>query len=152
MPADLYSHALRPPSASFAPRWASLLVGVALPALLLASAASAQLTGPAFRNLDSNGVDLTQGDYVLNFVEGSIGSGIDQLTLVRTNTSGRGSQWDNIRLQKWQNGSTETVDIMLGPVTERWTRPNSSSPFSSTFKASKANRVIFKSIVPSPFI
>ena len=96
MPADLYSHALRPPSASFAPRWASLLVGVALPALLLASAASAQLTGPAFRNLDSNGVDLTQGDYVLNFVEGSIGSGIDQLTLVRTNTSGRGSQWDNI--------------------------------------------------------
>jgi RHS repeat-associated protein len=131
MPADLYSHALRPPSASFAPRWASLLVGVALPALLLASAATAQLAGPAFRNLDSNGVDLTQGDYVLNFVEGSIGSGIDQLTLVRTNTSGRGSQWDNIRLQKWQNGSTETVDIMLGPVTERWTRPNSSSPFSS---------------------
>jgi RHS repeat-associated protein len=112
-------------------RFGRLLTGAAVPALLLAGAASAQTAQPAFRNLDGNGVDLTHGDFVLNFPEGSIGSGVDQLSLVRTNTSGNASQWDNIKFQKWQDGSTEIVDIMLGTVFERWTRPVWGGAFTS---------------------
>jgi len=48
---------------------------------LAATPASAQ-TSPAFRNLDSNGVDLVQGDYLTSFPEGSVGSGEAELALL----------------------------------------------------------------------
>ena len=57
----------------------NLLRAGALSCALLASTA---LTAPAlaqtaqqFRQPDANGVDVTHGDYLMNFVEGSIGSG-----------------------------------------------------------------------------
>jgi RHS repeat-associated protein len=58
---------------------------------LFAAPASAQ-TARQHRALDGNGVDLTHGDFLLSFVEGSIGSGEAELALVRTRIgSGMGS-------------------------------------------------------------
>lgn len=59
---------------------------------------------PTFRNVDPNGVDLTKGDYLSSFVEGSIGSGDGELVLQRVIRSSGisgligNSQWDNILL------------------------------------------------------
>lgn len=75
----------------------------------LASPAFAQTSAPTFRNLDANGVDLTRGDFLTSFPEGSVGSGEAALALLRmvgaTSSSGsRGtSQWDNILLNAIQN-------------------------------------------------
>ena len=55
----------------------ALLAGTAYCGLT-AQPAAAQ-TAREHRALDSNGVDLTHGDFVLSFVEGSIGSGEAQL-------------------------------------------------------------------------
>lgn len=75
---------------------------------LSAQPAAAQ-TAREHRALDSNGVDLTHGDFVMAFVEGSIGSGDAELALVRSRIgSGNGSwhvssgghQWDGLYLAK----------------------------------------------------
>ncbi|MEA3009018.1 MAG: hypothetical protein QOJ91_710, partial [Sphingomonadales bacterium] len=77
----------------------ALLAGTALCGL--AVPASAQ-TGPTYRNLDSNGVDLVRGDFLTSFAEGSIGSGEAELALLRMlgatgNVGSPGSsQWDHI--------------------------------------------------------
>ena len=62
-----------------------------------ALAAPAQSTvQPAYRTIDDNGVDLVQGDFRLNFQEGSIGSGATALPLVRVSNSNDFSQWDQL--------------------------------------------------------
>lgn len=84
--------------------WALLSLG-----LLASQPATAQST-PAFRNLDPNGVDLTKGDFVSGFVEGSIGSGDGELVLQRVVRSAGisgligNSQWDNILLTVQSSG------------------------------------------------
>ena len=81
----------------------------------LAAPAFAQ-NSPAFRNLDPNGVDLTKGDYLSSFVEGSIGSGDGELVLQRVIRSSGisgpigNSQWDNILLNI-VSGSGTFVDF-----------------------------------------
>ena len=78
----------------------ALLTGTALCGL--AAAPAAAQTGPTFRNLDSNGVDLVRGDFLTSFPEGSIGSGEAELALLRmlgaTGSNGTlgSSQWDHI--------------------------------------------------------
>jgi RHS repeat-associated protein len=81
-----------------------LCSGVALPVL-------AQTASPSHRNLDANGVDLTLGDFVMNFPEGSIGSGSARLSLNRTSAGGMASQWDNYGFRLIRSGSTITVTI-----------------------------------------
>ncbi|HEX8514349.1 MAG TPA: hypothetical protein VF688_14735, partial [Allosphingosinicella sp.] len=82
----------------------ALLAGTALCAL--AAAPAAAQTAREHRALDSNGVDLTHGDFVMAFVEGSIGSGDGELALVRSKvpkSDGLGSgghQWDGIYLSR----------------------------------------------------
>jgi RHS repeat-associated protein len=74
---------------------------------LAAQPAQAQAAPPAFRHLDSNGVDLVQGDFVRAFAEGSIGAGDAELALMRLvgNVGPRGgSQWDNIYMSASSNG------------------------------------------------
>jgi YD repeat-containing protein len=73
---------------------------------LAAQPAMAQ-TSPTFRHLDSNGVDLVQGDFVRAFAEGSIGAGNAELALLRLvgNVGARGaSQWDNISMSATSAG------------------------------------------------
>src|SRR5260221_9089516 len=62
---------------------------------LIAQPAVAQVYQPQkFRQLDGNGVDVTWGDYVMSFVEGSIGSGEAKFELVR-NAQYRSGSYDN---------------------------------------------------------
>jgi RHS repeat-associated protein len=79
-------------------------------AALAAAPADAQ-TSPTFRNLDANGVDLTQGDFLTSFSEGSVGSGPGALALLRmvghygpTGFSGT-SQWDRTLLTVNSSGT-----------------------------------------------
>nr|WP_255586538.1 RHS repeat-associated core domain-containing protein [Hephaestia mangrovi] len=75
------------------------------------------VSAPAFgqavlhRNLDANGVDLTRDDYVMNFKEGSIGSGDAELSLIRQDASSKFSQWDNYSFNLSPNGSATTVTV-----------------------------------------
>jgi YD repeat-containing protein len=77
----------------------ALLAGTAFCGLAAAPAAA---QSPTYRNLDSNGVDLVEGDFLTSLPEGSIGSGEAELVLLRmigatgsTGTQGT-SQWDRI--------------------------------------------------------
>ncbi|QNA84063.1 RHS repeat-associated core domain-containing protein [Sphingomonas sp. So64.6b] len=84
----------------------ALCTGLAAPAL-------GQTNPPLHRNLDANGVDLTLGDYVMTFREGSIGSGDAELALIRQNTGDRHSQWDGYTFDRRVVGSTVTTWIGL---------------------------------------
>jgi len=77
----------------------------------VAAPAFAQVTSPPYRNLDANGVDLTLGDFVMNFPEGAIGSGQAKLALTRQNNGNYPSQWDGYTFQHTVNGTTSTVVI-----------------------------------------
>jgi RHS repeat-associated protein len=111
----------------------ALLAGTAFCGLAAAPAA-AQVTPPAYRNFDSNGVDLVRGDFLLSFVEGSIGSGEAELALVRTAGSAAGgpSQWDGIdlRLTRSHAGGAATVTVTMATKSERFTE--SGGAFSSS--------------------
>lgn len=85
----------------------ALLAGTAFCGM--AARPAAAQTAREHRALDSNGVDLTHGDFVMAFVEGSIGSGDGELALVRSkvasgnglwHVSSGGHQWDGIFLAK----------------------------------------------------
>ncbi|MES1975113.1 MAG: hypothetical protein V4472_21860 [Pseudomonadota bacterium] len=80
-----------------------LCSGVAVPVL-------AQ-TAPLYRNLDANNVDLTLGDYVMAFREGSIGSGDGELPLIRQNNGNYPSQWDGYTLSQTVSGGVTTIVV-----------------------------------------
>ncbi|MBW3634620.1 MAG: RHS repeat protein, partial [Chloroflexi bacterium] len=119
---------------------------------LLASTATCGLTAtqahaqtanqPFYRNLDANGVDLAHGDLVLNFIEGSIGSGDGALALVRTGTGNRSHQWDGIDLQLGTNSSGQKiVTVGFGPRWEQFTRNSDVAEANgSTLTAAGPNR------------
>jgi RHS repeat-associated protein len=87
----------------------ALLSSTAICGLTAAPAQAQAQTTQQYRAPDANGVDLTHGDFLLSFVEGSIGSGDAQLALVRTSIGAEnrlvhnptgGHQWDNIYLTR----------------------------------------------------
>lgn len=78
------------------------------------------LAAPAFgqaaqlrRNLDANSVDLTFGDFVMAFEEGSIGSSQAKLSLVRQNVTNGPSQWDGYTFHRSGSGGSLGIDIGL---------------------------------------
>jgi RHS repeat-associated protein len=98
----------------------------------LAAPAFAQ-SSPSFRNLDSNGVDLTIGDFVMAFEEGSIGSDDAKLALMRQNNGKYPSQWDGYSFSLTVSGSNTTVVIgQAGRYVERFTKSAGSSSFTSS--------------------
>ena len=71
----------------------ALLAGTALTSPALAQ------TAQQYRQVDANGVDVTHGDFLVEFVEGSIGSGEAELPLVRSGIwapDSNGHVWDNV--------------------------------------------------------
>ena len=100
------------------------LAGLFLGLALLSSQAANAQDFPAFRNLDANGVDLTQGDFSSGFIEGSIGSGDGELVLQRVirNSGVTGligdSQWDNMVLN--YTSSTGNIVVNLGALGYRF--------------------------------
>ncbi|HEX8526226.1 hypothetical protein [Allosphingosinicella sp.] len=101
--------------------------------------ASTCLTAPAaaqtvaeFRHVDSNGVDLVQGDFVMSFTEGSIGSGSAALPLVRESGNSAASQYDGITFRRTVSGSTATIDVGLpGRERDRFTGSAGGSTFTA---------------------
>ena len=92
-------------------RFMALAICSLLACFAMPSAAQAQ-TQPKFRTLDENGVDLVQGDLVVSFAEGSIGSGEGTLTLMRMISSPQStgvSQWDRISLVATPTTKSVTV-------------------------------------------
>ena len=77
-----------------------------------------------YRTLDSNGVDLTHGDFLVALVEGSIGSGEAELPLVRTGVwnggalNSNGHQWDRIRFDQTPLGSGFRYTVAIGGRSE----------------------------------
>ena len=85
-------------------RMASALLATTMLSTGLAAPAAAQTSPPVYRNLDANGVDLTQGDYVMGLKEGSIGSGDAELELIRDNgyfSGANGHRWDSVFLSEF---------------------------------------------------
>lgn len=102
----------------------------------LAAPAFAQVTSPPYRNLDANGVDLTLGDFVMNFPEGTIGSGQAALPLIRQYNDIAPSQWDGYSFRISTAGSTITVRVSRsGRYTDTFTKTTGTT----TFTAAKQN-------------
>ncbi|HEX6377211.1 MAG TPA: RHS repeat-associated core domain-containing protein [Allosphingosinicella sp.] len=128
------------------PGWfKGLWQGVAAAAALLATATGpAEAQTRAHRQLDANGVDLAYGDFVMSFVEGSIGSGESELTLRRnavwilgnTNTH----EWDRITFRQLPiTGGTRYV-VGVGAIEETFDRTGN-LPSGSSLSGSGASFV-----------
>lgn len=96
----------------------SWLVATSILASGLAAPALAQ-SDPIHRNLDANGIDLTQGDRIWAFEEGSIGSGKAKLSLLRRSPDKMlPAVWDQVTLVRTQtsgpSGLVETVFVYRG--------------------------------------
>ncbi len=101
-----------------------LCSGFAVPALA---------QSPPFRNLDANGVDLTLGDVVLSFTEGSIGSGQSELALVRQNSGNYPLQWDGYTFSRTVSGTTATIMVgQAGRYFDYFTGPAGGTSWSPT--------------------
>jgi RHS repeat-associated protein len=107
-----------------------LRAGAVLSALLAAiSVTSSGKAQPAqaHRQPDGNGVDVTYGDFLLAFTEGSIGSGQGQLSLVRTgvwdaSANLNGHQWDWIAFQRTPHtGASDTYAVNIHGRSEVFT-------------------------------
>src|SRR3954469_10105231 len=100
------------------------------------SPAAGQAAHP-YRHVDANGVDLTWGDFLAAFTEGSIGSGEAELVVVRTGVWGAGSfpgnghQWDHIQFTQVTSGGVTSYAVVQGSSSETFattgTLPSGSS-------------------------
>ncbi len=98
-----------------------LLASTILCAGLSAPAMAQQTAAPAdpWVATDENGVDLTNGRYYLDILEGSIGSGDGAIALVRYyGQNGLQDNWSGT-LQLTNSGTVATVS--LGKVSEKFT-------------------------------
>jgi RHS repeat-associated protein len=116
------------------PRRGRLKIALALSTILGAGLAAAPVlaqTETNFRSVDENGVDLTVGEFVMAFKEGSIGSGNAELPLVRRYVGSLGLQWDRISLG--QNGTNVIIFLADG------TKDQFNTGGGGTWVAAKAN-------------
>ncbi|HEY0629052.1 MAG TPA: hypothetical protein VGD23_06960, partial [Sphingomicrobium sp.] len=123
---------------------AGALACALLASTALATPAVAQVVPPLHRHLDANGVDVTQGDFVMAFVEGSIGSGEDELKLVRTG-SWWGAPWNNNQ-HSWDgielNQSSSGIFVSFGFRRETFSGPGPSQQANgSTLSLSGGNYI-----------
>ena len=92
----------------------ALLATTSICTLALPGAAQAQLAPYAlYRSADENGVDLVRGDFSMMLKEGSIGSGVSELELIRTNMDSGHHQWDDYTFNRDVSGSTTTIRVGL---------------------------------------
>lgn len=104
------------------------------PALSIPTLVQAQSQNFLFRQFDENGVDVTHGDFLLDFEEASIGSGDARLALKRRDGSGRGSDWDHVELQISNDMSGGTYgplifSVLTGDGTKHTFRRNMGTTF-----------------------
>ncbi len=106
---------------------ALLLAGSALPAPVLAQSAAP----PLFNQADANGVDLFTGHFSFSMVEGSIGAGEGELSLVR-NWAGAAGWTDNWTGGLYSVSTAGNADVIVefGNYSDRFTR--SGATYTST--------------------
>lgn len=92
---------------------------LATTALTTPGLAQSPPVSPTHRMIDANGVDLINGEFILQFPEGSIGSGDNELALIRGN--GNRNQWDRVFLVRLMTGSAATISVNLGEEREEFT-------------------------------
>ena len=97
-------------------RWRYLTGACA--AAVLAVPAFAQSAAPPYRNLDANGVDLTDGSFNFNLLEGRIGSGPGEMRLISYEDGA--SNWPSYYLTQNMAGSTYTIVVSLGDVSDKF--------------------------------
>jgi RHS repeat-associated protein len=94
----------------------SILLAGAVLVPAFASTGFAQTATPAFRNLDGNGVDLTHGDVLIDFKEGSVGSGKSELAIRRWSGVPSGTQWDSVTFTRYSTlvGGAYKTTVVIG--------------------------------------
>ena len=107
--------------------------------LAFALVASTALTAPAFaqglprfNQVDANGVDLFSNDFFFSIVEGSIGSGVGELTLQRNwagGATGWTDNWSGVLYPRTTGGTTQIV-VEFGTYEDTFTV--SGSTYTST--------------------
>jgi RHS repeat-associated protein len=103
------------------------LVATSILASGIAAPAMAQVARE-HRNIDANGVDLTHGDFLASVTEGSIGSGNNELALIRDgiwvggSADTNGHQWDRIYFEQIAGpGGVLSWTVRTGAKFERFT-------------------------------
>ena len=99
------------------------------------------LAAPAFadspyKNLDGNGVDLTDGSFNLALVVGSIGSGQGELPLIAYNATT--TNWTTAFLTQTVSGSTYTITLTQGTTTDTFVGTVSGSTTLASSRATGA--------------
>lgn len=91
-------------------------------------------TPPKFQALDANGVDLVSGGFVFTMMEGSIGSGPGEVTLMRIPGTdyGRTDQYSG-RLYRDSSSGTTLLVVELGTIADTFTISG------TTYTSTKAN-------------
>jgi len=121
----------------------ALLAGTAYGGL--AARPAAAQTAREHRALDSNGVDLTWGDYLMRFTEGSIGSGEAELALVRTGVftpaASNGHEWDGVILIHNSASGPVNNDVYLGTTLVPFHNSDTSPDGSATLTGSGSSYV-----------
>jgi hypothetical protein len=90
----------------------------------LAMPAWSQTIQPPYQNVDPNGVDLTDGSFTFDILEGSIGAGearLEMHSLQRNlDTTDTVDNWTTLRAQATGSGSARTVYINIGLTSDRF--------------------------------
>ena len=108
------------------------LVGYLALFLAFSGTAFAQSGEPSiYKNIDDNGVDLTDGSFNFSMVEGSIGNGEGAMALLRY--YGAGGKRDNVtvRFQRSESGGLATIDLIFGNSRQTFSGPISATSFTS---------------------
>jgi len=99
---------------------------------LTAAPAMAQSGRPSIhKNVDANGVDLTDGSFNFSLMEGSIGAGEEAIALVRS--FGLGGERDNlsVRFSRSVSGGTATIALAFGNAREEFSGASGATSFAS---------------------
>jgi hypothetical protein len=110
-------------------------------ALCCALLASTSLAAPAFaqngqpsihKNIDDQGVDLTDGSFNFSLVEGSIGAGKGAIALVRS--FGAGGERDNLSVRFFRSvlNGTASISLIFGNSREEFSGAASATSFNSS--------------------
>lgn len=118
----------------------------ALCALLATTALAAPVYAAPYEYRDANGVNLTDGTFSFQLVEGTIGSGESQLTL--TSTNGK-IDFEGYTLTISPSGPNTIAVVSLGDVTDNFTissSPNSTRATGATLTATSPTTYVYRAM------
>ena len=111
---------------------AGALACALLTSTALVSPAFAQTTSlpPVYKNIDENGVDLTDGKFNLSLLEGSVGTGAGELALISEWGNWAADNFDR-RLSRSVATGSAVIDVFIGSRRRRFTGSSSATSFTS---------------------